>query len=67
MSNTADKDAIRACIARCAALPNENGRWQAEARCIAALRDIGTTPAIGDACAAAARRLGAWLAGVAPC
>jgi len=61
---TADQTALRTCIQRCAELPTERGRWQAERRCQASLQRPGTSPAIASTCAAAARRLGAWLHGV---
>ena len=38
------------------------GRRRAELKCEAELWVAGTSPAIADACAAAARRIGAWLA-----
>lgn len=55
--------AIRACIDHCRSRRDERGRWRAEDTCAAALATTGSA-AIADACAAAARRIGAWLAGV---
>lgn len=52
---------IFACIEHCRQRRDGRGRWRAEDACADALQDMGTSPAIADACAAAARRIGAWL------
>lgn len=52
---------IRRCVVVCAAAKDGRGRWRAEDACADALQAAGTSPAIADACAAAARRIGAWL------
>ena len=57
-----DRAAISACIVRCSSAHDERGRWRAEARCATALQATGAAPALADHCAAAARRIGAWLA-----
>lgn len=54
---------IERCITHCASRRDGRGRWRAEDSCADALQAIGTSPVIADACAAAARRIGAWLAG----
>ena len=59
-----DRAALSACIVRCAEARDDRGRWRAEDRCADQLQRTGTAPALADRCAAAARRVGAWLAGV---
>ncbi len=54
-------DVIKRCLDHCASRRDGRGRWRAEDACADALQDMGTSPAIADACAAAARRIGAWL------
>jgi len=54
---------IHACIEHCRQRKDGRGRWRAEDSCADALQAMGTRPAIADACAAAARRIGAWLWG----
>jgi len=64
-------DILRHCTDRCAAARDERGRWRPEELCAVELwrirppaeRQYGPG-AVDIACAAAARRLGAWLAGV---
>lgn len=63
--DTADRVALSACIVRCAEARDDRGRWRAENKCANALQTTGTAPALADQCAAAARRIGTWLAGVA--
>ena len=65
MNTAADQAAIGECITRCRMSRDERGRWRAERRCAEALKQ----PMAGDdwiarAQAAAARRIGAWLASV---
>jgi len=62
-------DILRACILRCAEADDERGRWRPEEACYVELwmLDPARHPfgpsAIDRDCAAAARRIGAWLAG----
>jgi hypothetical protein len=64
-------DILRRCIQRCAEADDERGRWRPEEACYVDLWML--EPArypygpgeIDRDCAAAARRIGAWLAGVA--
>jgi hypothetical protein len=62
-------DILRACILRCAAAADERGRWRPEEACAAELWALAPTrhpfgpSEIDKDCAAAARRIGAWLAG----
>lgn len=60
--NAQDRAAISACIVRCAEARDDRGRWRAEDKLADALQRTGTAPALADRCAAAARRIGAWLA-----
>lgn len=60
-----DRATISACIVRCAEARDDRGRWRAEDKCADMLQRHGTAPALADQCAAAARRIGTWLAGVA--
>jgi len=56
-------DAIGACIQVCAHAPDERGRWRAERWCAGTLDLLHPgVPGINRNAAAAARRLGAWLA-----
>lgn len=52
--------ALAACIHRCRAAQDGRGRWRSELAAAAALGNDSTA----RLCAAAARRLGEWLAGV---
>lgn len=61
--DTHDRAAIKACIVRCAEARDDRGRWRAEDKCADTLQRNGTAPALADRCAAAARRVGTWLAG----
>jgi hypothetical protein len=61
---------LQRCISRCAAADDERGRWRPEELCAAELwrlnpaaRPFGPGEIDRD-CAAAARRIGAWIAGV---
>ena len=57
------RDAIGACIQVCAQAGDERGRWRAERWCASTLDLLHPgVPAIPANTAAAARRLGAWLA-----
>jgi hypothetical protein len=64
-------DILRRCIQRCAKADDERGRWRPEESCAAELWALDPTlhvfgpSEIDRDCAAAARRIGAWLAGVA--
>lgn len=62
----AERAAIAACITRCAAAPDERGRWRPEIDCLRALYAARPNERTAAAGAAAARRIGAWLAGVRP-
>lgn len=57
-----DTEAIRRCISHCASRRDGRGRWRAENTCAARLISAGTSATVADACAAAASRIGAWLA-----
>ena len=61
-----DRAAISACIVRCSEAKDHRGRWRAEARCAGTLQAAGAAPALAARCAAAARRIGTWLAGLQP-
>lgn len=54
-------EVIHRTIEHCRRRADGRGRWRAEDACADALQHLGTSPAIADACAAAARRIGAWL------
>ena len=56
--------AVRVCIAVCAAAADERGRWRHQRACEQSLQQLYGPGAANAATAAAARRLGAWLAGV---
>ena len=62
--NAHDRAALSACIVRCAAARDDRGRWRAEDRCADQMQRNGAAPVVADACAAAARRIGTWLATV---
>jgi hypothetical protein len=58
-------DTIHLCIRRCARHRDGRGPWQAERVCAAALVRDGGDPKIAADVAAAARRIGKWLNGLA--
>ena len=63
-----DTEVIKNCIVKCASARDERGRWRPELECETLLwrKDVLRRPfgwAADAACAAAARRIGAWLAG----
>ena len=58
----ADQDALLHCINRCRRSTTTGNRRRAELQCVAALERPGAHR--GMECAAAARRIGTWLAGV---
>jgi hypothetical protein len=55
---------VRDCINACMAAKDERGRWRPQAECERRLELLYGPSAANEATAAAARRLGAWLAGV---
>ena len=59
---------IQRCIDHCASRRDGRGHWRVEDTCADKLQEAGTSPSIADDCAAADRRIGAWLAtqGVRP-
>ena len=59
-----DEDAIRRCITDCAAARDWRGRWRQIAVCARFLHRADETPGLSAAQAAAAGRVGAWLASV---
>ena len=59
-----DAQHIGRCVRVCAAARDERGRWRAEAECARELAAPGLPSSVDKSCAAAARRIGAWLAGV---
>jgi hypothetical protein len=59
------RDVIGACINVCAAAADERGRWRAERWCASTLDVLHPGAAgVNANTAAAARRFGAWLAGM---
>lgn len=56
-----DISRVRACIAQCAQAKDWRGRWRHVNRLSADLALDGASPAIAQATAEAAGRLGAWL------
>lgn len=59
-----DAQHIGRCIDDCMRAPDERGRWRPKAECEVKLAWGGEPTAADRAAAAAARRIGAWLAGV---
>ena len=57
-----DAAAIQKAIDHCAQRRDGRGRWRAQRTLAWQLRGPGHSPVVADACAAAAVRIGAWLA-----
>ena len=53
---------VQTCIDKCASAKDGRGRWRACRECVAKLTGAGCSPAIAADTAAAARRIGEWLA-----
>lgn len=54
---------IHECVKACAAEKDDRGRWRQVRACESALAELGASPAIAAATAAAAHRLGVCLSG----
>jgi hypothetical protein len=60
---TPDPDrAIVRCVDACANARDGRGRWRVQRECAQALRDSGSSNTVAEMSAAAAARLGAWVA-----